>query len=977
MQSETVHSGAAGNEIPFRELLEPIALTAVEALPSLPGWTDASRAGAGEALLDRLAWLAAPTLLAAFETVRPPLDPLTRHLVWKGPPPAPREAYGRFVAGHRAEGLGPLLDEYPVLRRLLPATVELWRGAVLELAERLERDRAALAALCGGSRPPGALARLRCAGSDSHHGGRTVWLLELENGARAVYKPRPVAMEAAWSGLLEWCNAHGLEHPLRAPWVLERDGYGWMELVEHAPCADAAAVTRFYTRAGSLLALVHLVSGTDCHDENLLAAGEHPVLVDCETLFAPRPRLLEQEEHDRIATDPRFRHSVLGTGFLPRWEWHPMYGMAREVGALGSAALRPPTLRAEALEAVNTDWMRVERRERPLPAAANAPLLEGSTASPLDHLDGIAGGFRAAWERVVEGRDELLAPGGALDRFRGLPVRFVFRPTYVYLAVLREAIAPEGMRDDARFRSALEGLLRPVLRLGERPPFWPLLQAEQAEVERLDVPYFAGRTDSADLPLPAGVVGGYFAEPSYQAVRDRIRSLTRADLEFDLALVRGSLVAAAAVTGPPAPDPPGAGAAPRDRDLPPPLERAEALAAATAVGDALRREALLDADACAYWLGLTTLERAGRFQFGPLLEGMHDGISGIALFLAALDRTMGGGSAYGELAGAGYRTVSRHLHRAGGVPSAWMARRLGPGGISGVGSLVFSLTAGSRLLEDPALLEAAAAAARLLTAELVAADRELDVFGGVAGAALGLLELYDATGDAEVLARAVTCGEHLLERRTGEHGARAWLTISPRPLSGFSHGAAGIACSLLRLDAAAPGHGFAAAGREAIAYERTLFDPTAGNWRDLREPGPSFRLAWCHGAPGIGLGRLRTLALHDTTEIRREIEIAVATTAASPIPALDTLCCGAAGQGELLLAAGRALRRPELEEVARRRAAAILARARLAGGFALLPASLPAPPAPGLLQGNAGVALHLLRLFEPHLPDPLRLASSE
>ncbi|CAM5724428.1 hypothetical protein SANTM175S_04328 [Streptomyces antimycoticus] len=53
------------------------------------------------------------------------------------------------------------------------------------------------------------------------------------------------------------------------------------------PCAAAPDAAGFYWRTGALLALVHALRGTDFHHENIIAAGEHPVLVDLEALLHP------------------------------------------------------------------------------------------------------------------------------------------------------------------------------------------------------------------------------------------------------------------------------------------------------------------------------------------------------------------------------------------------------------------------------------------------------------------------------------------------------------------------------------------------------------------------------------------------------------------------------------------------------------------------------------------------------------------
>ena len=66
--------------------------------------------------------------------------------------------------------------------------------------------------------------------------------------------------------------------------------------------------------------LVYLLQGSDCHSENLIAAGEDPVLVDCETLLDPWPRAADRQGdggRQRARLNRLMRDSVLTTGLLP------------------------------------------------------------------------------------------------------------------------------------------------------------------------------------------------------------------------------------------------------------------------------------------------------------------------------------------------------------------------------------------------------------------------------------------------------------------------------------------------------------------------------------------------------------------------------------------------------------------------------------------------------------------------------------
>ena len=64
-------------------------------------------------------------------------------------------------------------------------------------------------------------------------------------------------------------------------------------------------------------------------------------------------------------------------------------------------------------------------------------------------------------------------------RFRGQSVRFVFRATRLYGAVLVFALRPAHLHDGADFSLAFELLARALLTAADRPASWPILGAER------------------------------------------------------------------------------------------------------------------------------------------------------------------------------------------------------------------------------------------------------------------------------------------------------------------------------------------------------------------------------------------------------------------------------------------------------------------------------------------------------------------
>jgi class II lanthipeptide synthase len=202
--------------------------------------------------------------------------------------------------------------------------------------------------------------------------------------------------------------------------------------------------------------------------------------------------------------------------------------------------------------------------------------------------------------------------------------------------------------------------------------------------------------------------------------------------------------------------------------------------------------------------------------------------------------------------------------------------------------------------------------------------------------------------------------------------------MGDRPLAGFSHGAAGIVWALLGLWAVTGDERYRSMAREAMIYERSLFCPDGGNWRDLRprEPGEEARMgafmsAWCHGAPGIGLARLARLPQMDDAEVRAEIEAAVRATVAHGSGSNHSLCHGDLGNLELLIQARRTLGDTRLDESLARGAAAVLEGIERTRWRCGVPHGVETP---GLMTGLAGIGYGLLRLAEPErVPSVLLL----
>jgi type 2 lantibiotic biosynthesis protein LanM len=342
------------------------------------------------------------------------------------------------------------------------------------------------------------------------------------------------------------------------------------------------------------------------------------------------------------------------------------------------------------------------------------------------------------------------------------------------------------------------------------------------------------------------------------------------------------------------------------------------------------------------------------FQLQSLSNNLYDGSPGVALFLAALAKVTSN-SDWRDLA---LRTLQplRHQLRDFNPEVVKKLQRLGIGGTTGLGSIVYALVQISHFISDADLIEDGKKVADLITPELISADHTFALMDGTAGAILACLKLYEV--ERSVLEQAIACGEHLLENQ---------IRIGDQLKTGFSQGAAGIAYALLRLFEVTQDARFLEGAKKAIVYEQSYFSTSAQNWRDLRSEELIFRNSWTNGAAGIGLGRLGSLSILDNEAITQEITCAVTTTQKHCLEDVDNLAWGNLGRIETLLVASQILNRPDLLDFGLQATTHLVQQAQLRGRFNLCSASVPVTYNPGFFQGTTGIGYQLLRIAYPHL----------
>ena len=335
---------------------------------------------------------------------------------------------------------------------------------------------------------------------DKHRGGQSVLIATFDSGLRVVYKPKALGVDVHVQELLAWLNARGDHPPFRTLTVLDRGRYGWVEFVAAGACASADEVRRFYERQGGYLALLYALEATDFHGENLVAAGEHPVLVDLESLFHPRAGDADLTGPDHPAVRA-MADSVLRVGLLPQRLRGDDDSAGVDLSGLGADDGQLTPCGAPAWEATGTDRMRFTRRRQPIPGARNRPTLGGARVEVADYAEAIARGFASVYRLLCAHREELLSDEGPLARFAQDEVRVILRSTRIYASLLSESFHPDLLRDALERDRWFDRLWATV---EHRPSLARVVAAERADLLNGDIPMFTTRPASRDLWAGAG-----------------------------------------------------------------------------------------------------------------------------------------------------------------------------------------------------------------------------------------------------------------------------------------------------------------------------------------------------------------------------------------------------------------------------------------------------------------------------------------
>lgn len=952
--------------IPFSEIwLDTTSLLLIDLKRSAPNPISTSidwniLADLGSDLISRLAELTEKLLWNEFNKQRTPAELARYHFTTEQKrKESSNSSYTRFVGAMKDGGVTRLTDEYPVLADFLETLLVNWTESANELISRLWCDIDEIRSVF--SIPKSlAVVGIKLSQGDHHLGLRTVAIIEFgsENTdqlRRIVYRPRSVALEKKYNEVIrQYVDIPGTT-PLPTIEVLDRITHGYTAYCNRQVLADEERAT-FYFQSGRLLAVLFILGCSDCHFENLIATRNGLCLIDPETLFEARPKdhVGEASHFVLPPSDTRklIDESVLRTGLVPYWIFEGERSRAIDISALGVDVPNGEAQEVLSWLFVNTDGMVPGYLSNPVTIPNSLPYTFGQTNLLNKYVEDLCTGFRAQLYQIAMNRDQWTGPSGIASQFEGLNKRVVHRATRVYESLRRGMFEPSRMKSRTLLSAHLEKLARAYLLADHKPDNFCLLYSEISQMQCLDIPFFSSSIGALDIVVPGRTdnLEGYFDDDGLRSCVRRINSIDGDFIDFQVSLVKGaiqsrglSLNSAAFGTS-------------RERlerarnpshisDRRHPLTELERKSAGLAIADDLVKASMLGPDGQREWIGIDIARDLEKFSFGTIGASLYSGSLGVALFLASAE-----GKYHSIASDVVVSIVRLFLNTSSEQLERWLREQ--PSGLLGVGGVLVALHELRSLL--PGLCEEIEGAQGriidLLCDQEASSRSAVDVLGGYSGLIGPLL----SSGSQRALKLAGQLGNILVSQQN-EDGSWSYFGGSS-PLTGFSHGAAGVSSALGALSVRTESDFFRASALKGLSFEREKYNESERNWPDLRfsTEGKSFFCGWCNGAPGIALSRLilKRVGFRDSG-LDEEIESALWTTA-HDVCFMDHVCCGRFGRSVILREFGAF---QEAEELERR---VILHSSGLEPKYALAASSEGMVAVPGLFNGLSGIGMALL-----------------
>lgn len=796
--------------------------------------------------------------------------------------------------------------------------------------------------------------------SDSHCKGKSVYIIDLNNGKKIIYKPHSISNEIAYQ---ELSNYFGIQCgiPMMTYNGVDRKEYGWTEYVAQAICSDQMELHRYYKRLGIHLFLCYLLNTSDIHAENLVAHGEHPVIVDMETLIGTATQKCSSDLNGEI--HKLIRHSVLQSGILPFYIWSQEEQEGIDVSAASSRLGQTYPIKVPCIiNPFRTD-MKIIYKKATSCTSRNLVYLNNKIVLAGDFADHIVEMFQKAYKLAMEKREIL---DEYIQKFRELKIRHVMRNSQQYAMVLSSSFHPELTIDESKRHLFLYSLWQ-MQKCDE-----VIIDSEVMELLQGDIPYFYCIAGEKDLYNGnKKIIKNFFKTTAIEETEKKLNMLNVSDMKRQSSYIHISL----GMT--------------KFADLKKEYDgysdevdckqftaiSVKAINMALKYGEELLESAIYSNDKSdVNWIGLKLHDgHRSDWNLKPLNMYFYEGKAGVAFYIHVLKQLSP--KKYQEICEILDKSFFRHTDM---MLKTIAVESVDTGALYGEASILLYYELCYKIDKNECYLEYCEKQVKILE-KYFHMDNKYDLLAGNAGAIILLINLYELTKNHEHLSLAIKMGEYLLKKSSLSGGMLGWKNdINTNCLAGLSHGGSGFALSYTHLFNVTGEDKYLQVVEDILKYENSLYDEETGDWKDMREENTgdlqTNALAWCHGSAGILLARTKMyeMLIHTNLSkiIYKDIEQGAKKIMQMGLIKGNCLCHGNFGNVSILKDYGKRLGNVEAESIANSIIKIMVNQLEKEETNFLATSERFNP---GFMVGATGVYYTLLKNIYEHLPSVLLL----
>ena len=683
--------------------------------------------------------------------------------------------------------------------------------------------------------------------SDSHCGGKSVLKLNLNNGKQIIYKPHSVNNEKCFNEFAyNLGNYIGIK--MYKVSIIDRHDYGWVECIENIQCTSEEQVYNYYIRMGAYILIFYLLGTNDIHNENIIACGEYPVVIDLENIIGFFSTKENIEPMDKVLMF--LENSVLNLGVLPSFKWN-IGGANVNISGLGGKGHGELPFQIPRIAFGNTSNIKIEYYYPSLELQENMPVLNGNRVNPNQYLGCIIQGFEKAYSWVVQNKNLVK---GFLRTFEKLESRYLLADTQRYTMCLNSSYNPLLMDDGGKRQLYLYTMW--YGRDMDNPLEKKIVNSEIEDLLQHDIPYFYFKVSGKELYNSRGeAIGEYFDKVPFEELLEKVEALNKQDMNHQLKLIEMTVSLQEKVDTDLTNEQIDKNKIPKDIFV----SREQFFSIAKKIGCHILNNAISFKNGDIGWYTANVTTR-GEFSWKiqPTDMYLYGGVMGISMYLHKLNYF------YNDTK---YRHTCEVLsHQLFDYTDNMLSKEdiKGSTGLySGEASLLYGYLHIYHITKEIKYLEYAEKHARIVK-QCMSREENFDLLDGLAGAVVGLMELYAVKNSEEILEAAAEGGNKLLDCAVLTPQGMCWKNrLDDVPLLGISHGTAGIMIAFAKLYEATGQEKYYDAMAASLAYENANYDDELNNWIDFRA-NPDKRkeadtVAWCHGAGGILMSRLAIL----------------------------------------------------------------------------------------------------------------------